>query len=286
VTRRRTSLRIGRTVSSVILAAVGTLLTMVGIVYLWADDSVFNSNHFASIAISAARKPPVKTEISRVLVDQAVKAKPDLITIRPLLETVIETIISTPVFGRILVPAVGQLHHSVFSTDKRSLALDVSDGLSLALSGLRVVNPQIADQIPPDLKTGLIEIGRGGVAPGLTRTLNDLHTLMFALGIVGVFALAASVVIATSRRKTIIAIGISLTVTSLLLFLAIGVGHQILVRQFDVDSTASAAGSVYDTFLNRLSTWLWIVDIGGILVAAAATATFRTTGARGQFEGL
>jgi len=72
----------------------------------------------------------------------------------------------------------------------------------------------------------------------------------------------------------------------LLLFLAIGVGHQILVRQFDVDSTAEAVEAVYDSFLSRLITWLWIVDIGGVLVTAAATATFRTTGARGQFEGL
>src|SRR5207237_1278938 len=85
-----------------------------------------------------------------------------------------------------------QLHHAVFQSGKRSLALDLSDGLTVAISGLRVVNPQLAGQIPPDVKTGLIKIGQGSYAADLAQTLDTLHTLLLALGVGGVVLLAAA----------------------------------------------------------------------------------------------
>ncbi len=286
MSRRSRSVRTGRTISANVLVVIGALLSMVGIVYLWADSAVFNSQQFAVTAVAAAKAPPVKTEISRLLVNQAVEIKPDLITIRPLLETVIETVISTPAFGRILVPAIVQVHHAVFTSQKRNLALDISDGLTIAISGLRVVNPQIADQVPANLKTGLIQVGNQGIAPDITRLLNKIHTLMLFLGLVGVVTLAAGVAISHSRRSTIIAGGISFTVAALLLFLAIGVGRQILVRQITPDSTANAVGSVFDTFSGRLSIWLWVVAVVGVMLAAAASTTVRTGGALAQVAAL
>jgi hypothetical protein len=275
-----------RTVSAALLILLGTLLTLEGVVYLWADDTIFNSGHFAATAVQAAKAPAVKTEISRVLVDQAVKAKPDLVTIRPLIETVIETILSTPAFNRLFVPAVRELHRAVFESNRHNYALDLSNGLTVAISGLRAVNPQLADQVPPDVKTGLVKFGQGSLLPDATQTLHNAHTAMFALGALGVVLLVAAVAVAHDRRTALVAVGVSLTVGALLLFLALGVGRQLLVRQIDAESTAAAAGSIFDIFTARLNTWLWLVGIFGVALAAAASATVRTEGAGEQLERL
>lgn len=275
-----------RTLGAALLILLGTLLSLEGVIYLWADDTIFNSSHFAATAVRAAKTPAVKTEISRVLVDQAVKAQPDLLTIRPLIETVIETILSTPAFNRLFVPAVRELHRAVFESNRHNYALDLSNGLTVAISGLRTVNPQLADQIPPDVKTGLVKFGQGTTLADTTQTLDNAHTAMFALGVLGILLLVAAVGVAHNRRTALIAIGVSLTVGALLLFLALGVGRQVLVRQIDTDSTAAAAGAIFDTFTARLTTWLWLVGIFGVVLAAAASATVRTEGAGEQLERL
>jgi hypothetical protein len=89
----RKGLRIGRTVAATILLLAGTLLTMVGILFLWADDTLYNADHLAATTLEAVKERPVRTVLSRTLVDQAVELKPDLLSIRPLLETIVETLV-------------------------------------------------------------------------------------------------------------------------------------------------------------------------------------------------
>src|SRR5947209_5223152 len=107
---RRTPLRTSRSLSSGFLVVVATILVMVGVIYLWADNAVFNSDHFAATVVDSTKASAVRTELSRQIADQVVKAVPDLATIRPLIETVIETALSTPGVRRLLIPAVREVH--------------------------------------------------------------------------------------------------------------------------------------------------------------------------------
>jgi hypothetical protein len=281
-TRKPLRFRSGRTAAAIVLIVVGALCTLQGVAFLWLNDTIFNSDNFAATAVEAAKAPPVRTEISRILVDEAVKAKPDLLTVRPLLETVVETVVSTPLFKQVLILAVRDLHRGVFNTGERSFALDLSNGLTVAIGHLRIANPQLADQIPPDVTTGLIAFGQGRFVSGLTRTLERIHALMLALGVAGVLLLVAAVVVAGDRRAAITGVGVAISTGALLLVIALIVGRQILVQQIPTASTADAAGSVFDTFTGELRAFLWDVAILGVVLAAAASATVRTEGATGE----
>ena len=280
------SQRFGRTLASTVLVILGALLTLVGVVYLWADDTIFNSDHFAATAVEAVRAQPVRTEISRILVNQAVDAKPELLSVRPLIETVIETALTTPVFRRVLIAGVRELHRAVFNTSEHNYALDLSNGLTIGIGRLRVVNPQLADQIPSDVTTGLVSFGKGTLVEDLSRNLERIHTLMFTLGVVGIVLLGASVAVATDRRAALVATGVTLSVGALLLLVALGAGHQFLLQQITPETTGAAAASAFDTFTALLSSWLWVVATGGVILAAVASATVRTQGAQGQVERL
>jgi hypothetical protein len=275
-------LAVERAIVATVLVILGTLFTLEGIVYLWADDTIFNSDHFAAMAVEAVREQPVRTEISRLLVDQAVNAKPELFSVRPLLNSVIETLVTTPAFQHILMLGVRELHRSVFDSSQHSYALDLSNGLTIAIGRLQVVDPELANQIPPNVTTGLIEFGKGTLTERISRELNQLQVLMFGLGLAGLTALAAAVIIAPDRRSTLTGLGVTLTVGAVLLVLALSIGHEIVIRRIETESTAQAAGSIFDTFTKPLTAWLWITAVGGVALAAAASAPVHGGGTLGQ----
>jgi hypothetical protein len=286
MTGNRRGLRIGRTVISSILVLAGTLLTLVGIVFLWADDTLYNADHFAATTLEAVKQPVVRTELSRTLVDQAIEIKPDLLAIRPLLETIVETLVTTPFFRKVLALAITDLHRGVIGSGERSYAIDVSNALAVGVGRLRVVNPQLADQIPPDIHTGLIEFGKGRFATGATQLLVRLHVIMLVLGVAGVVMLIAGIAVAQNRRAAITAIGVALACGALLLLLVLGLGSQLLMREIQPESRGLAAASVFGTFTEPLTTWLWITGIAGVLVATAASASLQIEGAGAEIERL
>src|SRR5437879_1821901 len=105
---------------------------------MWASSSVSTSAGLAKLAIRRRE-------------EQAIEIKPELLTIRPLLETIVETLVTTPFFRKVLALAITDLHRGLLGSDERSYAIDLSNALAVGVGRLRVVNPQLADQIPPDI---------------------------------------------------------------------------------------------------------------------------------------
>lgn len=264
----------GRSVGSGVLTTLGALLVALGLVQLWATDTVFNADRFAGTAATALERDAVRAELSRVLVDQTIAYRQDLITVRPLLETVANSVIASPAFRRLFVTAVTDLHRSLFTTDQETLLLDISDATLVLIGGLRAFDPSLAERVPANVQAGLVSFGNRTWAADLAAAAEELRALAWITFALGLLALVAAVALSPSRRRALIGVGAALTLVALLLGLALQIGRDVLVNSIPAEGTAAAAGAVFDTFATSLAGWLWVM--GGIGVGIAAMATAAT----------
>ncbi|MCZ7577875.1 MAG: hypothetical protein M5U18_12810 [Dehalococcoidia bacterium] len=92
--------RVSGDVLSLSLAVVAGVLVTLAVVQTWASDAIFDADRFAGTAVRVLERDDVRGEVRRVIVDQAIAQQPDLVTARPLLETVVNTALTSKAVER------------------------------------------------------------------------------------------------------------------------------------------------------------------------------------------
>ena len=262
-----------RSIGSGALTVLGAMFLALGLVQLWATDTVFDADRFAGTAVTALERDDVRAELSRVLVDQTIAYRQDLITVRPLLETVANSVIASPSFRRLFVTAVTELHRSLFTTEQPTLLLDVSDATLVLIGGLRAFDPTLAERVPANVEAGLVSFGDRTWAHDLAAGAEELRELAWICLALGLVALIAAVALSPNRRRALIGLGAALTVSAMPLGLALQIGRDFLVNSFADEGRAAAAGAAFGAFTTPFVGWLWVMGLIGVGIAATATAS-------------
>ena len=131
------------------LVVIASVLTFVGGVSLYLDRTVFDADAFADRATTALEDPDVRAFISERVTDQAVKARPDLVGVRPVIGAVADGIIrSAPFPAPWFRAGASDLHRSVFTRDSSTVSLAVSDVGVLVIQALERISPSAAKRVP------------------------------------------------------------------------------------------------------------------------------------------
>src|SRR5688500_17881521 len=130
-----------RRILPTILVVLATLLLFVGLVTAYASGELFDAEGFSNRAVSALDDDQVRGLIAAGVADGVVKRDPDLIGARPLLEGAAGGIAGSAPFQQLFRDAVEDLHRTVFSSDKDTVALKLADVAVLLIEGLRQVAP-------------------------------------------------------------------------------------------------------------------------------------------------
>ncbi len=162
--------RVSGDVLSLSLAVVAGVLVTLAVVQTWASDAIFDADRFAGTAVRVLERDDVRGEVRRVIVDQAIAQQPDLVTARPLLETVVNTALTSKAVEAIIVQGARELHHAIFETDRRSIVLNISDVMTIAVAALRAYDAELADRVPGGSSVGSIDLGRRGAATRATSS--------------------------------------------------------------------------------------------------------------------
>ena len=144
-----------RRVASWALAVLSAAALTVAVLTWYADRTVFNSDGFAARADAALRKPEVSRELARRTAAAAIANRPDLVAVRPLLETVAQSLVGGPAFRSLARGAVRDAHRSVFDTKASTVTLTLADTGVLIAEALRQQRPDLAASIPDDLPVRL-----------------------------------------------------------------------------------------------------------------------------------
>lgn len=156
-------IHLSRTLGATLLAVAAALLLTLAVIRFWLADVLYDEDRFAATAVSLVENETVRGEVRRVIVEQAVDQQPDLLAARPLLETVVDTALTSRPFERILEAAARDLHRAMFATERQSLVLNLSDIATLAEAGLRAYDPELADRLPGGPNLGTIDVATRGI---------------------------------------------------------------------------------------------------------------------------
>jgi hypothetical protein len=270
-----------RTKASMALAVLAALAIAVGGTCLYVRQELLNSRSFADRTVSALAKAPVRHVASRELVVQVIdKGSPDLLAARPLITTVVDTVVSTEQFRGVVHLAAEQAHRLMFDRGG-NVAFSIADAGTVVVSALRTLAPDVAAKIPEDLDAKLLDLRRQSFAVRTLRIADKIRLLGWVLPLVGLTLLALSVAITPRRRLAVTRCAVALAVAGAAVFFdLILLRHATLSHLYGSEELGNAdvraaAGALWDAYLGDLSSWALAFAIFGTIVAAASASLLR-----------
>ncbi len=269
----------GRNVASIVLAAVAAVLTFVGALLLYARTDIIDQEGFAGHASEALADDQVREVVSTELVVQLIeRGSTDLVAARPLLQTVVDTVIETKQFRDVFRDAAIEANRLLFVRDKSNVALDLADGLQIFRFGLRSVSPQLADELPENVDLTLAKLGRQEFAKTSLVVADKIRVLGLIAPLLALLTLIASVIVAPDRRTGVLRAALAVAASGTALAIALIVIRERTVagtigdEELTDEQVQDAVGGVLDAFFGGLFGWALLLALGGLVIAGAATA--------------
>jgi hypothetical protein len=260
--------------ASRVLAITGAVLLLVGVYFLYAAREIFDADSFAKRAAGAIEDERVREPIAEAIVDALIEnAEPDLVNARPVLISVTSNILGTGAFESVFRQAAKRAHQTIFTRDGEKLVLNLADGATLAIDGLKAVSPKIAAEVPEGAKAKLNRIVDSHLALELAKAAEKVRILGYVLPVLALLLLAGAVAADPKRRRGFLTATASVAIAAGVGLALLLVARTIVVSRLDSD-VQDAGAAVWDAFLGGLATWFLIL-LGAVLILAAAVNTRR-----------
>ncbi|MFW2332421.1 hypothetical protein [Ilumatobacter sp.] len=273
-----------RTIVRRVVFVLSALSLVLGGFAAYSRDALFDSREFSELAAEAAEHENVRPAIAAAIVDQIVAADAELLSVRPLIEIVVEGVMTTTVFHEIFTFGVADLHRTIFTDASDTTTVGLAEMMLAVKSNLAKIDPDLAALIPDELTDGIIELTTSEPIVDTVQIAETASLLGFVLPLLALAGFALYVWLSTDRRRALVSVGLAgvfagvvmLVVTEFVLFL--------LVRSLDDDAsdTVTAVWNVMTRGAGDIALWL---VAGGAVVAAAATWTRDSATMRARIDG-
>ena len=225
--------------------AVGCLLLLLGSVAGVVNRQVLDGPRFANHVDSMRTDEAVTRELGRAITARVLELNPDLVAVRPLVESVATAVAGSPALRPVVLRAARQLHAALTSPDSDPLVLQLADVGAVLTASLRVAAPDVAGPLPASFDVTLARIGSGSFADSTARFAHHVDVLAWLLPLGGLLLIGIGV--ATSKDRP-----------------AAGsrAGYGVVAAGVVLGSAALALGIVADSLAER-------PDLRPVLLAAA-----------------
>ena len=268
-----------RGTASVVMLVIGAVLLIAGTVAFYAREQIVDREAFANRAVEALEDDGVRTVVGReIVIYLAERGSADLAAARPLLESVVGTLIQTEPFQRVFRGAALEANRVFFVRERENVLLDLGDAAQIVEFGLRSVSPNLARQLPDDLKPDLLALRDREFAGTTLRIADQVRVLGIVLPLLAVLLLAGAVALAPDRRIAVLRAGVAVGAAGAILLVGLLVLEaRTLAGVYGEDEVTdeevrAAVSGLFDAFLGDLLTWALLLALLGVAVAAAAAA--------------
>jgi len=261
----------------VVLLVVGWLLVTLGIVGVYLQRSLYNSDAFASRVSAVISEPGVQTAVATQLTTAIVEKAPKAAIARPLIQSAAMTIVSEPAFKNILTQSLVRFQKVLVDPNTASLVFKVEGAPEMIQAALNGINPKLAATVSGVAATELANIPNPGPAFRLIQLGAKIGPIAWGVILLGLILGGISSFISPDRRRGLI--------ISLVVFAAAGLGLVLILALAQlglVSATASqpvlseALGGVFEGLfgdLRRVAYWIGAVG----MVAAVIVWSLRFT---------
>jgi hypothetical protein len=268
-----------RSVLAGVCAVLAVVALAVGGVFVYARIELLDSQRFADRAVDALHDPTVRGVVADRVVTTAIDhGSRDLLTARPLLVNVVDTVILTRPFENLFHAAVVNAHRLLFSRNKPTISVDLRNVIGLVQPALRSVDPQLADQLPRRLKVPLAKLDERSFAADTLQAADDVRALAIVLPILAVLLLTGAVWLAADRRAALRRAPLAVAAAAGIVIVALLVaqpGAARAVHGLSHGEADAAVGGVWEAMVGDLRLWAIGFGLGGLAVVALLSPRLR-----------
>jgi hypothetical protein len=258
-----------RTRLSPLLLVLGTLLLTGGLLAGIVNREVIDGSRFADHVDNIRKDPAVARQVGAVISDRVLAVDPDLVAIRPLVESASVALVASSAFGPVVQRSVEQLHAAF--TQQEPGVLRLADVGAVLSALLRTADPAAASQLPPGLDVTLSNIGAQTFASDTLTVAHQVHLLAWLLPLLALLCWGCALLLAEDRRRTAPRIGWSILAAGMLLAV-IGVVGWILTSFADTDTLS---GAVVVATWHELRGPYWSTTVGALLGGALMSSALE-----------
>jgi hypothetical protein len=258
----------------VVLAVAAAIAAVGAIVALYLKTEIADRDRFADRAVSALQDSAVRDVVSRQIVVGVIeRGSPDLISARPLLETAVETVVSTGPF-RSLVRTTAQQAHSLLFGHGNAFVFDVADTGTVVLSAVRSLAPDVAAKLPANADATLVDLRRRPFAQDTLEAADQLRRIAIVLPVLALLLLVGAIAAARDRGRAFARFALALGITATVAEIALGTARTLVVRSLDgteeipTADLRTAADGLWNALLGDLEGLLLIAAVVGFVLAA------------------
>ncbi len=273
----------GRTVPrkgglSIAFAVLGAICLLVADLSTYADRALFDSKSFADRATSTLDDQDVRGEIGDDVTDTLVKAAPNLLATRPIVQATVSGAVASAPFQSLFRDAVEDVHRSLFGRDRDTTVLKVADAGVLVSSALGQVAPGVAKRIPDGVQVELVKFSDDGpdaIGTDLAQKAEDNRQRMFVALLAAVVFFALAILAAPERRRAVWRVGVAVAVVGALVVAAYYLARSRVSGYGDDDQATGAIREIWSAFFLDLRNWNLFLTGTGLVIAAASVGAVR-----------
>ena len=282
----------GRDLVSVVLSLLAAVATVGAILAVYLRAEIADRDAFADRAVAALEEPAVRQVVARqVVVGVLERGSQDLLSARPLLESVVQTVVGTGPFRALIRTAALQGHHVLFDRGD-AFVLNFADTGTVVLSGVRSLAPNVAARLPEHADATLIDLRERPFADDTLNAADRLRHWSILLPALALALLISALVTAGDRGRALARYGLTVGIVATVAAIALSTARTIVIGSVDgtneipTDDVRAAVGGVWDAFLGDLAGLLLIGAVVGFLLAAGILSALDPGAVRRRLEQL
>lgn len=268
-----------RSTASIALTVLGSVLLFAGVLLFYAREEIVDTQSFADKAETALEDDAVKEVVSREIVVGLIdRGSTDLVAGRPVIESVVNTVVDTAAFRKIFRAAAVEANRLFFVREKENFVFDLADASEIVRFGLKSVSPELAKQVPKDIDVSLLNLKNREFARATLNAADNVRLLGIIVPLLAIVVLAGAVALAPDRRVGVLRVAIGVGTVGVVLAVALLILREVTLNgvygsdELSDEEVRGAVGGILDAFFGPLAGWGLLMAFTGIVVAAAATS--------------
>jgi len=178
-----------RTTLHAVVLVLGALCLLVGGVAGVANRELLSSTRFAAHVDAVRTDPDVSRQVGLLLTDRLLEGQPDLVAIRPLLDSVSAGVVASPRLGPVVRAGAARVHRDLILGRHSEVVLHLADLAAVLVGVSTVAVPELTSSIPPDLDVRLSRFGGGEYSAPVVGSVHLVQWLAWLLPLLGLLVM-------------------------------------------------------------------------------------------------
>ena len=254
------------------LVVLGGVLAALSLVVGYLNRELLDGPAFAEHVEQIRRDDQVVELVGQAISTRLIVANPDLVALRPLIQSVATSVASGDVLAGPVRVAAREAHRA-FTHDGRSIVLRITDVGAVVTAALAAVAPERVPAATADVSVTLASIDDRAFASTVISVVAAADLLAWLLPVAAVVCFAVALILSPTRWATAAAIGRSLAWSAAAVGAVLLVGGVVVARIDDDTITGAVVRAAWREIVRPM--WLRVAMLAVVGLATALVCGSR-----------